>query len=250
MSLEKILRLGSQETAGQAATGGDLRELTRAVQLSLAEAASSGDPAHAAEMVYAALTAADGLSSLLFGDSMADWVEATAAPADSVMALSGQPSSGVEHADPGYLADGKKRFPVDTEEHTRTSSTYIAMTAHAKAYTADQLARVKAKIDAAKTRHGITVAATSGDAPVLAQLRDGEALVLLAAMPASAQGVPMSHGPFSGTHSHAHQVTMTHDHEHTHVGDGMHGGTVHGANAGAKAWGNKGASGASGWGRD
>lgn len=235
MSLDKILRLSKQDTTPP---GDDLRELARAAHLALSEAAATSDPAHAAELVYAALTATEGLSGMLYADGMDDWVEATSAPADGIL-LSGKEPYGSDagYADPGYQADGKKRYPTDTSEHTRAAWSYINMTKNAKAYTAQQLAKIKAKIKGAMGSHGIganVVAASAGEDPaVMARLAAG--------MPMPS--VPMSHGPINGSHSHAHTVTMTHEHEHTHAGDNSHGGSVHGSNAGQKSWAAKGSAG-------
>jgi hypothetical protein len=236
MSLEKLLRLTGQQ-GDQAATGDDLRELARAIHLTLSEATSTDDPAAAAELVFAAAAAAEGLDSALYGEGMDDWVEATAGQSQAALALSGGKPSG-EYADPGYQNDGKPRYPVDTEEHVRASNSYISKAGNARVYSAQQLAKIKATIHAAMQRHsiGTSVAATA----VLGQLQSGDAWVMLAAAPAGQQGIPMHHAPFSGTHTHAHKVSMTHDHEHTHVNDSQHDGTVHGSNAGQKAWAAKG----------
>jgi len=62
---------------------------------------------------------------------------------------SAAPYGDVEYADPGYQADKKKRYPIDTEEHIRAAWDYIDKADNQSAYTADQLAHVRSKIVAA-----------------------------------------------------------------------------------------------------
>jgi hypothetical protein len=55
----------------------------------------------------------------------------------------------LEFADPGYQKDRKKRYPLDTEAHIRAAWGYIHHAKNLKPYTADQVARIKARIVAA-----------------------------------------------------------------------------------------------------
>jgi hypothetical protein len=55
----------------------------------------------------------------------------------------------VDYADPGFQEDGKPRYPIDTAEHIRAAWTYINKAKNAEKYTADQVAKIKAKIEAA-----------------------------------------------------------------------------------------------------
>jgi hypothetical protein len=55
----------------------------------------------------------------------------------------------VEYADPGYQADGKKRYPIDTERHIRAAWNFINRPSNARRYTAAQLEQIKARIIAA-----------------------------------------------------------------------------------------------------
>ena len=244
--LDRVLRLASASQDTMAAGPGDeLRELARVVHLTLTEACRDTDPAHAAELVYAAATAAEGLNTLLYGDGLEDWVEATSAPSDSTRVLlagdaATKPHGDVSYADPGYIG-GRKRYPID-EKHVRAAWSYINQAKNASRYTAVQLSAIKSKIKAAMARHGhgVNVTASAGDPPVLAQLANGEAWVQLAAAPANQGDIPMHHAPFRGTHEHAHPVTMTHGHAHSHDGDSSHGSQAHGNNAGQKAWAAKG----------
>lgn len=243
--LEKLLRFSQGQHVDEPSQGDELRELARAVHLVLAEACQDPDPAHAAELVYAAAAAADGLNELLYGDGLTDWVEATSAPVDGSVLLASdsatKPYGDVPYADPGYLG-GRKRYPID-EKHVRAAWSYINQAKNSARYTASQLSSIKGKIKAAMAKHGHGVnvmASADGEPPVLAQLCAGEAWVMLAAPP-SPQDIPMGHAPFTGTHAHAHSVTMTHGHDHSHQGDNLHGSQTHGNNAGGqKAWAAKG----------
>lgn len=61
----------------------------------------------------------------------------------------------IPYGDPGYLEDGKARYPLDSERHVRAAWSYINQDKNAKQYTPEQLARIKAKIKAAAKRFGI-----------------------------------------------------------------------------------------------
>lgn len=241
MSLDKIMRLSGHAPA--ASPDEDQRELVNAVRLALSEATTTTDPAHAAEMVYAALTAAEGLSEA----DGSDWVEATAGQADGSIMLAGdgsKPYGDVPYADPGYLPDGKPRYPVD-EKHVRAAWSYISMSKNAARYTAQQLAKIKAKIKSAMGQHGIganVAAATADSPPAMAQMLDW---VELAGKKDVMPDVPMSHAPMKGKHTHAHTVSMTHGHEHVHNDDNSHRGSAHGSNAEQDSWAAKGGD---GWG--
>lgn len=60
-----------------------------------------------------------------------------------------KPYGDVNYADPGYQKDGKKRYPIDTEDHIRSAWSYINQEKNAGEYSADQLKKIKAKIEAA-----------------------------------------------------------------------------------------------------
>ncbi len=59
------------------------------------------------------------------------------------------PYGTVEYADPGYQADGKKRYPIDSEEHIRAAWNFIQRPSNAQRYTTTQLDQIKARIVAA-----------------------------------------------------------------------------------------------------
>jgi len=83
----------------------------------------------------------------------------TRAPAKkATKAAADEPYGDVGYADPGYQADGKKRYPLDSEEHCRAAWSYINMPDNASKYSAEQLAGIKAKIKAAGRKYGIDFA--------------------------------------------------------------------------------------------
>lgn len=69
-----------------------------------------------------------------------------------------EPYGDVQYADPGYQEDGKKRYPIDTPDHVRAAWSYINMPKNAEKYTSEQLKKIKAKIQKAMEKHGITAA--------------------------------------------------------------------------------------------
>jgi uncharacterized protein DUF6582 len=92
----------------------------------------------------------------------------TAARADAKAAMSiegfamadnpKQPYGDVKYADPGYQADGKKRYPLDTPEHIRAAWSYINQADNAAMYKSAQLKAIKARIAAAMKKIGADVA--------------------------------------------------------------------------------------------
>lgn len=60
-----------------------------------------------------------------------------------------EPYGEVAYADPGYQADGKKRYPIDTEAHIRAAWNFINRPSNARRYTPAQLDKIKALIIAA-----------------------------------------------------------------------------------------------------
>ncbi len=72
-----------------------------------------------------------------------------------------KPFGNVEYADPGYQADEKKRYPLDTEKHVRAAWSYINQPKNAKHYSPEQLKKVKNKIKAAMRRLDISVSENS-----------------------------------------------------------------------------------------
>jgi hypothetical protein len=67
------------------------------------------------------------------------------------------PYGDVRYADPGYQADGVKRYPIDTDEHIRAAWAYINMPKNAAKYDKVNLQKVKARIRAAMNKIGADV---------------------------------------------------------------------------------------------
>ncbi len=57
-----------------------------------------------------------------------------------------EPDGDVEYADPGYRADGKKRYPIDTEERIRAAWSYIHEEKNAADYSPGELAAIRRRI--------------------------------------------------------------------------------------------------------
>ncbi|WP_063886830.1 HK97 family phage prohead protease [Rhodococcus sp. LB1] len=66
-----------------------------------------------------------------------------------------KPYCDVEYADPGYQEDGKKRYPLDSEDHVKAAWSYINQEKNAAKYDSKDLARIKARIRAAAKKFGI-----------------------------------------------------------------------------------------------
>lgn len=71
------------------------------------------------------------------------------------------PYGDVMYADPGYQADGKKRYPIDTAEHCKAAWSYINQADNAAKYSPDDLAKIKGRIKAAAKKFGIEISQTS-----------------------------------------------------------------------------------------
>jgi phage head maturation protease len=61
----------------------------------------------------------------------------------------GDPEGRADHADPGYQADGRKRYPIDTERHIRAAWIDIHQLDNTQRYSAGQVERITARIVAA-----------------------------------------------------------------------------------------------------
>lgn len=68
------------------------------------------------------------------------------------------PASEAHYADPGYQADKKKRYPLDSEEHCRAAWSYINQEKNAAKYSPEHLAAIKGRIKAAGQKYGIEFA--------------------------------------------------------------------------------------------
>lgn len=92
-------------------------------------------------------------------DDGKDGVKAECAKAMSAEEKSKKPYGDVTYADPGYKADKKKRYPIDTEEHVRAALSYINMPKNHKGYTPEQVAKIKGKIQRKAKSLGIELRA-------------------------------------------------------------------------------------------
>lgn len=68
-----------------------------------------------------------------------------------------EPYGDVSYADPGYQKDGKKRYPIDSEEHVRAAWGYINHVDNVKLYTPQQVADIKGRIRAAAKKLGVEI---------------------------------------------------------------------------------------------
>lgn len=68
------------------------------------------------------------------------------------------PALQAHYADPGYQADGQKRYPLDSAEHCRAAWSYINQGDNASRYTPQQLKRIKSRIMTAGKKYGVTFA--------------------------------------------------------------------------------------------
>jgi phage head maturation protease len=59
------------------------------------------------------------------------------------------PANDVDYADPGYQADGQKRYPLDDERHIRAAWAFIHRPDNAARYTAEDLDKIEVRIVAA-----------------------------------------------------------------------------------------------------
>jgi HK97 family phage prohead protease len=93
-------------------------------------------------------------------DTLREWVGDTAEDDDTLERADNpkEPYGDVEYADPGYQADGKKRYPLDSEEHCRAAWSYINQEDNAAKYSSEELAHIKGRIRAALKRYGVQTA--------------------------------------------------------------------------------------------
>ena len=94
--------------------------------------------------------------------AIAESVEARAVFAEAVNT---KPYGSVRYADPGYLADKVKRYPLDTKKHAKAAWSYINQADNAKQYTAAQLKRIRARIKSALQKFGVDVTTEAATMP-------------------------------------------------------------------------------------
>lgn len=79
-----------------------------------------------------------------------------AADAD-VVKDSSKPYGDVTYADPGYQADKKKRYPLDTKEHAKAAWDFINKAKDAAEYSSEQLKSIKSRIMTACKKFGVAL---------------------------------------------------------------------------------------------
>ncbi len=84
--------------------------------------------------------------------SMEGGVHLVNLPSLDAEAADAKPYGDVTYADPGYQADKKKRYPIDTEEHIRAAWSYINKSKNGGEYTSEQRSKIKARIVSAWKR--------------------------------------------------------------------------------------------------
>lgn len=72
-----------------------------------------------------------------------------------------KPYGDVTYADPGYQADKKKRYPLDSESHCKAAWSYINMPKNAAKYTPEQVAAIKGRVKSALKKYGVDINAKS-----------------------------------------------------------------------------------------
>jgi hypothetical protein len=75
---------------------------------------------------------------------------------------SGLSGEGGPYADPGYLADKKQRYQIDTKAHSKAAWAFISKSDNARQYSSAQLKRVKGRIVKALKGFGVTVSTAEG----------------------------------------------------------------------------------------
>jgi len=153
-------------------------------------------------------------------------------------------------ADPGYQADGKKRYPVDN----RGARPRGQLVHRHGQDTPRRTPRTSCPRSRARSTRPM---ASTGSAPTWwrFRFRNGRppppgrghrgGSHWLARRPGTVTS--HEHGSFNGTTATAHMITMTHAHEHTQVGDSSHGSQMHGSNPNQKAYAAKGMAWAGAW---
>jgi hypothetical protein len=165
-------------------------------------------------------------------------VKASQLAASLVAILSGQPGQDialVTLTPASETAEGRKKaassghalpdgsYPIEDKKHLH-SAAVLAASGHGNAPAAKALIRKRAR------ELGVDVNSLPGFGSDREE--DGEkaaaSMVALAAKMAGDGGIPMNHGPFTGTHTHTHFQSAAHSHPHQHVNDSSHdGGPLH-----------------------
>jgi hypothetical protein len=142
--------------------------------------------------------------------------------ADRLAALAAPPGESASDrralASRGWALDDGT-YPIPDLKHLH-SAAVLAASKHGNWQAAKTLIRKRAR------ELGVDVASLPG----FGSSQDGEkvaaAMLALARKDAGSGdgGIPMNHGPFTGTHTHSHFESSAHSHPHTHDNDSDHGG--------------------------
>jgi hypothetical protein len=159
---------------------------------------------------------AQAVSVILAGEPGRDIALVTLTPA-SETAEGRKKAAGAGHA----LPDGS--YPIEDKKHLH-SAAVLAASGHGNASAAKALIRKRAR------DLGVDVNSLPGFGSEKEE--DGEkaaaSMLALAAKAMGDGGIPMNHGPFTGTHTHSHFQSTAHAHPHQHVNDSSHdGGPLH-----------------------
>jgi uncharacterized protein len=122
---------------------------------------ADGTSVTARDQVGAALEARD----TYYEKEYASWVENGVSEDDERDGKA--PYGNVTYADPGYLKDGRKRYPIDTKAHAKAAWSYINKQSNASQYSSKQLATIKSKIKAACKKFGVKVSDDQKNAAVI-----------------------------------------------------------------------------------
>lgn len=87
-----------------------------------------------------------------------------------------EPYGDVKYADPGYQEDGKKRYPLDSEEHCRAAWSYINMPKNAAKYSPEELGRIKGRIKTALKKYGVD-ASDKSEEYALTEVTDSDSTI-------------------------------------------------------------------------
>jgi hypothetical protein len=113
-------------------------------------------------------------------------------------------------------------YPIEDKKHLH-SAAVLAASGHGDAEAAKALIRKRAR------ELGVDVNSLPGFGGTDKDNEKAAAsMVSLAAKAAGDGGIPMNHGPYTGTHTHTHFQSGAHAHPHQHMGDSNHdGGPLH-----------------------
>jgi len=93
------------------------------------------------------------ISVLDFKEKFSEFIESL----EEINEADSTPYGDVAYADPGYQADKKKRYPINTEAHVRAAWSYINQGNNASQYSAAQLKRIKGRIKSAAKKYNIDI---------------------------------------------------------------------------------------------